>query len=162
MAAMQPEFEDETPINPFDFWQGANFKLKLKKVAGYWNYDSSEFDRQGPLLDDDDALEAIWKKQYSLAAFTAADQFKSYDELKKRLDYVLGKKSTRPAPQAEETEYDNYAAAEQKSVTEEQVLRKLKILTKHQKLLTQHPLLLTMMMTLCLTSQNLLTHEVDL
>ena len=125
MAAMQPEFEDETPINPFDFWQGANFKLKLKKVAGYWNYDSSEFDRQGPLLGDDDALEAIWKKQYSLAAFTAADQFKSYDELKKRLDYVLGKKSTRPAPQAEETEYDNYAAAEQKSVTEEQVLRKL-------------------------------------
>ena len=107
MAAMQPEFEDETPINPFDFWQGANFKLKLKKVAGYWNYDSSEFDRQGPLLDDDDALEAIWKKQYSLAAFTAADQFKSYDELKKCLDYVLGKKSTRPAPQAEETEYDN-------------------------------------------------------
>jgi len=123
MAAMQPEFEDETPINPFDFWQGANFKLKLKKVAGYWNYDSSEFDRQGPLLDDDDALEAIWKKQYSLSSFTAADQFKTYDELKKRLDYVLGNKSKRVA--AQETEYDNYAATEQKSVTEEQVLRKL-------------------------------------
>ena len=89
MAAMQPEFEDETPINPFDFWQGANFKLKLKKVAGYWNYDSSEFDRQGPLLDDDDALEAIWKKEYSLAAFTAADQFKSYDELKSVLIMFL-------------------------------------------------------------------------
>ena len=57
MEAMQPEFEDEQPINPFDFWQGANFKLKIKKVAGYWNYDSSEFDRVGPLLDDDDALE---------------------------------------------------------------------------------------------------------
>ena len=55
MEAMQPEFEDETPINPFDFWQGANFKLKIKKVAGYWNYDSSEFARQAPLLDDDDA-----------------------------------------------------------------------------------------------------------
>ena len=141
MAAMQPEFEDETPINPFDFWQGANFKLKLKKVAGYWNYDSSEFDRQGPLLDDDDALEAIWKKQYSLAAFTAADQFKSYDELKKRLDYVLGKKSTRPAPQAEETEYDNYSSrtevCHRRASAQEQ-----KILTKHQKLLTQHPLLL--------------------
>ena len=54
---MQPEFEDEEAINPFDFWQGANFKLKLKKVAGYWNYDSSEFDRVAPLLDDDDALE---------------------------------------------------------------------------------------------------------
>jgi hypothetical protein len=125
MDAMQPEFEDETPINPFDFWQGANFKLKLKKVAGYWNYDSSEFDRPGPLLDDDDAMEAIWKKQYSLSAFTAADQFKSYDELKKRLDYVLGNKSTRLSTVEEETEYDNYAATEQKSVSEEEVLRKL-------------------------------------
>jgi hypothetical protein len=124
MDAMQPEFEDETPINPFDFWQGANFKLKLKKVAGYWNYDSSEFDRQGPLLDDDDALEALWKKQYSLSAFTAADQFKTYDELKKRLDYVLGSKSTRNTAQ-EETEYDNYAATEQKSVSEEDVMQKL-------------------------------------
>jgi len=125
MDAMQPEFEDETPINPFDFWQGANFKLKLKKVAGYWNYDSSEFDRPSPLLDDDDAMEAIWKKQHSLSAFTAADQFKSYDELKKRLDYVLGSKSTRISTVEEETEYDNYAATEQKSVSEEEVLRKL-------------------------------------
>ena len=89
-AAMQPEFEDETPINPFDFWAGANFKLKIKKVAGYWNYDSSEFDRQSTLLDDDDAMEAIWKQEYSLAELIAPDQFKTYDELKKRLDYVLG------------------------------------------------------------------------
>ena len=125
MEAMQPEFEDETPINPFDFWQGANFKLKLKKVAGYWNYDSSEFDRPSPLLDDDDAMEAIWKKQYSLTAFTAPDQFKSYDELKKRLDYVLGNKSTRRATVEEETEYDNYAATERKTVSEEEVMRKL-------------------------------------
>ena len=94
-AAMQPEFEDETPIDPFDFWQGANFKLKAKNVAGYRNYDSSEFAAQGSLLDDDDAMEAIWKKQYSLAELVAADQFKSYDELKKRLDYVLGNKGTR-------------------------------------------------------------------
>ena len=92
MEAMQPEFEDETPINPFDFWQGANFKLKIKKKDGYWNYDSSEFDSVSPLLEDDDALEAIWKKQYSLAAVTAADQFKSYDDLEKRLKYVLGQK----------------------------------------------------------------------
>ena len=125
MEAMQPEFEDETPINPFDFWQGANFKLKLKKVAGYWNYDSSEFDRPSPLLDDDDAMEAIWKKQYSLTVFTAPDQFKSYDELKKRLDYVLGNKSTRRATVEEETEYDNYAATERKTVSEEEVMRKL-------------------------------------
>ena len=79
-AAMQPEFEDETPIDPFDFWQGANFKLKAKNVAGYRNYDSSEFAAQGSLLDDDDTMEAIWKKQYSLAELVAADQFKSYDE----------------------------------------------------------------------------------
>jgi len=92
MEAMQPEFEDETPINPFDFWQGANFKLKIVKKDGYWNYDKSEFDKVSPLLEDDDALEALWKKQYSLAAVTAADQFKSYDDLKKRLDYVLGAK----------------------------------------------------------------------
>jgi hypothetical protein len=94
-AAMQPEFEDETPIDPFDFWQGANFKLKAKNVAGYRNYDSSEFAAQGALLDDDDEMEAIWKKQYSLAELVAADQFKSYDELKKRLDYVLGNKGAR-------------------------------------------------------------------
>ena len=94
-AAMQPEFEDEDPINPFDFWAGANFKLKIKKVAGYWNYDSSEFDRPSALLDDDDAMEAIWKKEYSLAELVAPDQFKSYDELKKRLDYVLGNAPSR-------------------------------------------------------------------
>ena len=93
-AAMQPEFEDEEAIDPFDFWQGANFKLKAKNVAGYRNYDSSEFARPDALLDDDDAMEAIWKKEYSLAELVAADQFKSYDDLKKRLDYVLGNKGT--------------------------------------------------------------------
>ena len=96
MEAMQPEFEDETPINPFDFWQGANFKLKIVKKDGYWNYDKSEFDAVSPLLDDDDALEALWKKQYSLTAVTAPDQFKTYDVLEKRLKYVLGQ--GRPAP----------------------------------------------------------------
>ena len=94
-TAMQPEFEDEQAIDPFDFWQGANFKLKAKNVAGYRNYDSSEFAAAGPLLEDDDAMEAIWKKQYSLAEFIAPDQFKTYDELKKRLDYVLGNKGAR-------------------------------------------------------------------
>ena len=93
-AAMQPEFEDEEAIDPFDFWQGANFKLKAKNVAGYRNYDSSEFARQDALLEDDEAMEAIWKKEYSLEDFVAPDQFKSYDELKKRLDYVLGLKGT--------------------------------------------------------------------
>ena len=92
MEAMQPEFEDETPINPFDFWQGANFKLKIVKKDGYWNYDKSEFAEVSPLLEDEDALEALWNKEYSLVALTAADQFKSYENLKKRLDYDLGAK----------------------------------------------------------------------
>ena len=104
MEAMQPEFEDETPINPFDFWQGANFKLKIVKKDGYWNYDKSEFDKVSPLLDDEDALEALWNKQYSLVALTAADQFKSYDDLKKRLDYVLGHK--KPARRVDEEVFD--------------------------------------------------------
>tara|TARA_X000000368_G_C23053340_1_gene722592 strand:- start:1901 stop:2797 length:897 start_codon:yes stop_codon:yes gene_type:complete len=90
MAAMQPEFEDESPIDPFDLWQGANFKLKAKNVAGYRNYDSSEFAQPTPLNDDDEALEALWKREYSLQDFVGADQFKSYDDLKKRLTYVLG------------------------------------------------------------------------
>ena len=89
MGAMQPEFEDESPLNPFDFWQGADFKVKIKKVAGYWNYDSSEFAAASPLLKDDDALEQLWKKEYSLSEIVAADQFKTYDELKKRLESVL-------------------------------------------------------------------------
>ena len=110
MEAMQPEFEDETPINPFDFWQGANFKLKLVKKDGYWNYDKSEFDRVAPLLDDDDALEALWKKEYSLAAVTAPDQFKSYEDLEKRLKYVLGQKGAAKNQVSEqEEEYDRYA-----------------------------------------------------
>ena len=89
MEAMQPAFEDEKAINPFDFWEGANFKLKVRKVDGFWNYDKSEFADVSPLLDDDDAIEEIWKRQYPLAEHTAATNFKSYDELKTRLDTVL-------------------------------------------------------------------------
>ena len=90
MEAMQPAFEDETPVNPFDFWEGANFKLKLRKVDGYWNYDKSEFAAPSALLEGDDAdLEVVYGKQYSLAEFTAPSNFKSYDELKTRLDMVL-------------------------------------------------------------------------
>ena len=89
MASMQPEFEDETPINPFDFWQGANFKLKIRKVAGYWNYDSSEFEAPSAMFDNDNQIEEVWKQQYALAEFTAASNFKSYEELKTRLDTVL-------------------------------------------------------------------------
>ena len=86
---MQPEFEDEEAIDPFDFWQGANFKLKAKNVAGYRNYDSSEFTAQSPVLEDDDALEALWKKENSLQDFVAPDQFKTYEVLRARLESVL-------------------------------------------------------------------------
>ena len=89
MEAMQPEFEDETPVNPFDFWEGANFKLKIRKVDGYWNYDKSEFEAPSPLFDNDDKLEEVWKKQYALKEFTAPTNFKSYTELKTRLNLVL-------------------------------------------------------------------------
>jgi len=97
MAAMQPEFEDETPINPFDFWEGANFKLKIRKVDGYWNYDKSEFDSVSALLDDDAKLDSTWKTQYPLADFHAPSNFKSYEELKKRLDDVLSGSVTASA-----------------------------------------------------------------
>ena len=89
MAAMQPEFEDEKAINPFDFWEGANFKLKIRKVAGYWNYDSSDFDSQSAIFDNDEKIEEVWKSQYALNEFTATTNFKSYEELKTRLDAVL-------------------------------------------------------------------------
>jgi hypothetical protein len=105
-AAMQPEFEDEEAIDPFDFWKGANFKLKAKNVAGYRNYDSSEFAAPSALLDDDDALEALWKKQYSLNEFIAPDQFKSYEEMKKRLDSVMGSKGSRRVDEEVESEED--------------------------------------------------------
>ena len=108
---MQPEFEDEEAIDPFDFWQGANFKLKAKNVAGYRNYDSSEFASTSALLKDDDAMEAIWKKEYSLAELVAADQFKSYDELKTRLGYVLGNKPVRNDVETVEQEYEDTQAS---------------------------------------------------
>ena len=88
--AMNPAFEDETAINPFDLWKGANFKLKIRKVEGYQNYDKSEFESASPLLNDDDAMEAIWKKENSLSEMTKESEFKSYDALKQRLDKVLG------------------------------------------------------------------------
>jgi hypothetical protein len=88
---MNPEFPDEKPVNPFDFWEGANFKLKIRQVEGYRNYDKSEFESPTPLFDgDDDKLEALWKKEYSLKEFLDPKHFKSYDVLKAKLDKVLG------------------------------------------------------------------------
>ena len=120
-AAMQPEFEDEEAIDPFDFWQGANFKLKAKNVAGYSNYDSSEFAATSALLDDDDAMESIWKKEYSLAELVAADQFKSYDELKTRLGYVLGNKQVRNDAETVEQEVEDVRASTPVAETVESV-----------------------------------------
>jgi hypothetical protein len=88
--AMNPEFADETPVNPFDLWEGANFKVKIRQVEGYRNYDKSEFSSPSALSEDDDELEKIWKKEYSLKEFTDKSNFKSYDDLKKRLDKALG------------------------------------------------------------------------
>ena len=87
--AMQPQFEDEKPLNPFDFWEGANFKLKIRKVDGYWNYDKSEFDSPSPLADNDDDIQSTWKKQYALSEFSDPSTFKSYDELKARFEKVV-------------------------------------------------------------------------
>jgi hypothetical protein len=89
-GAMHPEFEDEKPMNPFDLWKGANFKVKIRKVDGYQNYDKCEFDSPAALLDDDDALEKIWKQEYSLKELIDPSKFKSYDAIKARLDKVLG------------------------------------------------------------------------
>ena len=109
IGAMQPEFEDESPINPFDFWQGADFKLKIKKVAGYWNYDSSEFASASTLGDfADDRLEEIYSKTHSLAAFTDPSNFKTYEELQKRLNTVLNtKKQPRVDMETEENELED-------------------------------------------------------
>ena len=86
---MNPSFADEQPTNPFDLWSGANFKLKIRKVEGYPNYDKSEFDSPAPLFDDDDKLEAVWKQEHSLKELVDPKHFKSYDELKTRLNNVL-------------------------------------------------------------------------
>jgi hypothetical protein len=91
MDVMQPQFQDETPVNPFDFWGGANFKLKIRQAEGYRNYDKSEFDAPSALFDGDETrLEEIYNKLYKLSEFTNAESYKSYAELKKKLYEVIG------------------------------------------------------------------------
>ncbi len=110
MESMQPAFEDETPVNPFDFWKGADFKLKITRVAGFWNYDKSEFAETSTLGGfNDKELEALWKEEHSLAAFTADDQFKSYEDLKFRLESTL--KGNYSKPVDAETAYEEVEAA---------------------------------------------------
>jgi hypothetical protein len=88
--AMNPQFQDEKPLNPFHLYEGANLKLKVRNVEGYRNYDKSEFDAAGPLLNDDAQLEKIWRSEYSLNEFTSPEQYKPFETLKTKLDKVLG------------------------------------------------------------------------
>ena len=108
--AMNPAFEDEQAINPFDMWKGANFKLKIRKVEGYQNYDKSEFDSPSALSKDDDELEKIWKNEHSLQELVGDKEFKSYDDLKKRLDKVLGLNGEAPKTTVEQVKAKEFTA----------------------------------------------------
>lgn len=87
---MNPSFEDEKPVNPFDLWEGANFRLKIRQFEGYANYDKSEFDTSAPLFEDDEKMEAVWKQSHSLQDILDPKNFKSYDDLKAKMVRVLG------------------------------------------------------------------------
>lgn len=109
--AMNPEFEDEKPLNPFDLWEGASFILKIRNVDGYRNYDKSVFGEAGPLLADDSKLEGIWNSEYKLQEFSDPSKFKTYDELKQKLDKVLALSGgSQPSSTAETTQLDTAPA----------------------------------------------------
>ena len=116
MTAMQPEFADEDPMNPFDLIEGANFRIKIKMVAGYWNYDSSDFEKVSPLSEDDSKLEQVFNSQYDVHELIAPDQFKSYEELQQKLNMVLGEGPTMQERQVSadvekveaKSEFDDY------------------------------------------------------
>ena len=114
--AMQPAFEDEAAINPFDFWKGANFKLKIRKVDGYWNYDKSEFETPTVVASDDNAIKELWAKQYALKPFLAPDNFKTYDELKEKLNRVLA--GTRNAETVDKTSLPPQSNGKAKSMND--------------------------------------------
>ncbi len=116
--AMQPEFDDETPLNPFDLWKGASFKLKIRQVEGYWNYDKSAFSEPSQFKDSDDEMEAIWKQTYSLSEMVAPDKFKSYDELSKKLDDVLGRTSRPNTPAPKEPVQQSLSEVPKETVVE--------------------------------------------
>jgi hypothetical protein len=111
--AMEPQFADEEAINPFDLWAGANFKLKIRNLEGYRNYDKSEFDKPGALLDDDKELEKVWKSEHSLQEFLAPSNFKTYEELSARLAKVLAEDSpaTKRSRAEEEAPWQDEEAA---------------------------------------------------
>ena len=124
--AMNPQFADEEAVNPFDLWAGANFKLKIRNVEGYRNYDKSEFDKVGPLTKDDAELESIWKKEHSLLSFLDPSNFKSYDELQAKLMKVLDEKApqTKASKKAEDEDLpwnEETPAPKQKSAPPKQL-----------------------------------------
>ena len=117
MAAMQPEFADEDPVNPFDLFEGANFRIKIKMVAGYWNYDSSDFERQSPLSEDESKLEKVFNSQYDIHELVDPDSFKTYEELQTHLFDVLEENNQTTSapvqestfePKDEKSEFDDY------------------------------------------------------
>ena len=110
IEAMQPQFDDETPVNVFDPWEGADFKLKIVLKDGFWNYDKSEFAAPTPLAGgDDDAIEVLWKQEHSLTAFTDPSNFKTFEELSERLNMVL---NTKPAPVRRDVETEELETEE--------------------------------------------------
>jgi hypothetical protein len=109
MDVMQPQFQDEEPVNPFDLWEGANFKLKIRNVEGYRNYDKSEFDKKSSVSADEAELEEVYGKVYSLKDFTDPSKYKTYDELKAKLERVLG--GTAPRTTAESVTLDESISA---------------------------------------------------
>ena len=104
---MNPQFEDETPVNPFDFWEGANFRLKIRQFEGYPNYDKSEFDAPSALSTDDAELERIWNQQHSLQELLDPKNFKSYSELKAKLYRVLALDEEPSTPTVAEDDSDD-------------------------------------------------------
>ena len=116
--AMQPQFADEKAINPFDFWKGANFKLKIRKVDGYWNYDKSEFEGVTPVASEDTAIKEIWAKQYPLKPFVDPSNFKTYDELKEKLNRTItGVRSAQTADNTDLPPKNGSATAKSNGVT---------------------------------------------
>ena len=126
------ELEGRDGFNPFDFWTGANFKLRAKKVAGYPNYDSSEFESPSTLEELDDAqLESIWKREFALQSIVAPDQFKSFDQLQERLNAVLNLKGGAKREVVEEAAPGNPFATKPPAAASPEPWKRMLILALH-------------------------------
>jgi hypothetical protein len=119
-ASMKPEFEDDPVIDPFDMWTGANFRLRVKQVAGYPNYDDSVFESPSALLGgDDEELEALWKSEHSLQELISRDKIKTPEELEKRLNYVLGSKPASQETQEQEAHLESLMQSAESDIMKE-------------------------------------------